>query len=212
MILRKLLATLLVINLLIGCDDVKQNDELNNDTTKVIKDSGDTATPPAKEKTGRKSEETAMKFSKEEKAFLSTFDTLSLGKSFAEVKKGVPAMSDIKPEGGMSQEVMKGLSESRTSATILSHPADVEFNYRNDTLYSYYILVTEPDYEKADKLFEYVHQHYSKKYGECKKEKVEEENRFIRNCAWQVGKKFMSMTYNVNSGTISWGYQDVNPL
>lgn len=213
--LNKSLFVFIVVGMLFGCNDAEQNDKVNTkeDTLQTL---NETKSPEALKKHDNHKKvgplEVFKGFSAADNSFIIAIDTLSLGNNFNKVKNIIPILKGIRPEGGNDELASRGLTESRASLNLLEHPVDIEFNFKNDSLYSYFLSYHEDNFAKSEDVYEYLLAYYSKKYGECKKENIEEENHFIRNCGWKAGKKYMILNYNINAGIISWGYQKDNPF
>lgn len=204
----------LLSGFLFSCNETAQNEK--------VRDSKDTAqtnteTPskgPRKHSNRRNSssENSFAGFSKDDQSFITALDTLKFGNNFNKVKTTFPILKGIRPEGGNDDLAAQGLTESKSSTTILGHPVEIEFNFKNDSLYSYTLSYNEKNYDAAEEVYDYLISYYGKKYGDCIKEKTEEENHFLKNCGWKAGKKFLVLHYDINEGTINWGYQKENPF
>src|SRR5690625_6940043 len=60
---------------------------------------------------------------------------IPLGTYYEEVRRRVAGLGELEPE---LEDSADELTEARTTMHVLGYDADVEFNFRNDTLYSYY--------------------------------------------------------------------------
>src|SRR5690606_15431359 len=117
----------------------------------------------------------------------------------------------VRPEGGLDELAAQGLTESKTKSPFLNQSLDLEFNFKNDSLYSFYYTIIEQDFDKAEKLHKGIQQFYNKKLGKCIVPAAEEETRHIRTSLWIEKAPYGVMTYNVNTGQISWGFQNTKP-
>src|SRR5690606_34680519 len=129
------------------------------------------------------------------------------GTPFKQIKELFPAVKDPRPEGGSADLGKQGYSEALVKLDLMGKKADLEFNMKNDTLYSYYFTITEADYEKASDIYLGIQQFYNKEFGPCKEENVEEHNHYSKSCMWNSGKYSVVMTQDINRGNISWGFQ-----
>lgn len=185
-----------------GCDQVKQNDELDNDT--ILPVSPPEEEPQVEENEPPEASEIKKKFSLPEKVFLESFNNQTFGSSFQETREKFPTLNEIKPENDNDDKNEQGYTESSGVVMILGYQGEMEFNFKNDSLYSYSIRIQEPDYEKAESLHETIQKYYSKKYGKYENEAVEEENRFAKTCYWSDRNSLIKLFYNINSGEIRW--------
>lgn len=197
-----------------ACSDVEEKDLNNN------KPDNTTPAPPKKEeekipKVHKDDEYTETKvdlgFTKEDKDYLKLYETFPMGTTSKAIHDKLPAMKGVRPEGGSNELAAQGLTESKIKITFLGKPADLEFNFKNDSLYSFYITVTEHDFNKADNIYKGIKQHYNKEIGPGVEPTVEEETRDIKNCYWSEKAPYGVITYQINSGIISWGFQNEKP-
>lgn len=185
-----------------SCDQVKQNDELDNDT--ILPVSTPKEEPQEEVEENLEDTEIKKKFSLPEKVFLESFNKQTFGSSFQETKEKFPTLNEIEPENDNDGKNEPGFTESSGVVMILGYQGHIEFNFKNDSLYSYSISIQEPSYEKAENLHETIQNYYSKKYGKYENEAVEEENRFVKTCYWSDRESLIKLFYNVNSGEIKW--------
>lgn len=207
-ILRVLLISFTIFFFSCDGEQPQRDQPVQKDTVPVTPPSEDTVTkaPP---KTEQEEEEALVKLDlkEEDKGLLHKLDTISLNSSYQKVKESFPGVKGVGPEGGSKALADQGLTETKASAQFMEYPAEVEFNFKNDSLYSYYIMVHEPDPERSDSLYQGIHDYYVEKHGPCVEEKVEEETHFFQSCSWELDDRTIVITYNMNSGTITWGYQ-----
>ncbi|WP_028979354.1 hypothetical protein [Sporocytophaga myxococcoides] len=201
------LCCLLMIGL-IAC-----HEEAQNDTKEVVKD---TVVVPPKDtvvKEEPKHEEVEQEkvvdlgLTKDDKKNLMVINELPLGTPFKKIKELFPSLKDPRPEGGSADLAKQGYSEASVKLDLMGKKTDLEFNLKNDTLYSYFYTVSEADYEKASDLYLGIQQFYNKQFGTCKEENVEEYNHYSKSCMWNPGKFSLIMTQDINNGTVSWGFQ-----
>ena len=197
----------------VACSDVQEKEIDNNKTT----------TPPAPPKKEEAKKETPVKedeyteapvdlgLSKEDINYLTLPEDFPMGSSSKSIHTKIPALKGIRPEGGSDELAAQGLTESKAKITILKKPADLEFNFRNDSLYSFYYTITEEDYNKAEKIYKGLQQFYNKKLGPGVQLTAEEETRHLRTSVWMDTFPYGVMTYDTNTGIISWGFQNTKP-
>ncbi|MFN6947074.1 MAG: hypothetical protein ACK4ND_19175 [Cytophagaceae bacterium] len=146
--------------------------------------------------------------SKKDEQFLSLIDSISLGSTYNDVKKRYSELGMQRPEGNMAENARRGLTEAHLKTSLLDRQGNIEFNFKNDSLYSFYFTITEPDFEKGDIIYAGLQNYYSEKIGSCIEETAEEYNRYSKSCFWENNKYDAAMTYNLNSNSISWGIQE----
>ncbi|MCR6638984.1 MAG: hypothetical protein NVV82_08380 [Sporocytophaga sp.] len=187
--------------------------EAQDDTKEVIKDTvvitpKDTVViEEPKQEEVEQEKVVDLGLTKDDKKKLMVIKDLPLGTPFKQIKELFPAVKDPRPEGGSAELGKQGYSEALVKLDLMGKKADLEFNMKNDTLYSYYFTITEADYEKASDIYLGIQQFYNKEYGPCKEEKVEEYNHYSKSCMWNPGKFSVVMTKDINRGNISWGFQ-----
>lgn len=157
-----------------------------------------------------KEEKVNLKFSDQDKKYLTLVDSFPLGSNSKTVREKYN-LKNVRPEGGLDESAARGLTESKTKVTFLGKPADLELNFKNDSLYSFYYTISEQDFNQAERLYKGIRQYYIKKYGPCEEPVAEEETRHLRNCYWREKSPYGVMTYDVNAGVISWGFQNTKP-
>ncbi|MBX9851546.1 MAG: hypothetical protein K2X86_07275 [Cytophagaceae bacterium] len=205
---------ILVISLsVISCSSDEEREVKNTDNNKV-------AAPEPKKEEKKKEllkedeyEETKVDLglSKEDQNLLMLSETFPMGTHFKSIHSKMPEFKGIRPEGGSDDLAAQGLTESKNKVTFLGKPADLEFNFKNDSLYSYYFTITETDFNKSEKLYRGIKQFYNKKIGQGKEIGAEEETRDKKTCVWTEKSSYGILTYNLNTGLISWGFQNSKP-
>jgi hypothetical protein len=141
-----------------------------------------------------------------DKAILELMQNIEMGYSFNDVKSKYDAVKGIRPEDKKDELASAGLTESVCKQSLFGGEAIAEFNFKDDSLYSYFFTYSEKDSEKAEQVFNAVKKYYNTKWGESQLEKVEEENHYNRNFIWPSQKTIIPyLNYNLNTNTISWG-------
>jgi hypothetical protein len=139
--------------------------------------------------------------------------SIDIGFTFTKTKEIYPKLKGIRPEEFKDRLASKGYTETTCRDTLFDGIVEAEFNYKNDSLYSFYFTYTETNFEKAKIIANEIRNFYSKKYGEPTAEKIEEENRFNKNYYWPlVNKSQPFINFNLNSNEITWGKKSENPL
>lgn len=201
--------------LLFNCDGKKTETEklTEQDTVKTVSPEKDTIVKVHDEPKPEEEVSTSkLNLTSEDKTLLHKLDTLSLNMSYKQIQKAFSGVKELKPEGGSKLLAEEGLTEARIPVKFLKYPGEIEFNFKKDSLYSYYITASEQDPEESDKLFQGILDYYTQKHGPCVEEKVEEETHYYRSCSWDLPKKTLVLSYNVNTGIISWGYQETTEI
>ncbi|HEY8402574.1 MAG TPA: hypothetical protein VIK89_15000 [Cytophagaceae bacterium] len=167
---------------------------------------------PEKKEVVETTERVEIGLNTEDKSFLEFAEVIDLGVNFKTLKEKIPSIKGIRPEGNMDELAAQGLTETSITSQLMGKTASLEFNFKNDSLYSFYYLVSEQDTEKGDRLYKGIRTYYLEKWGEGKRIPVEEDNRYSKSYYWELGNnRYGVMTYNLNTGNISWGVQNTKP-
>ncbi len=78
---------------------------------------------------------------------------LPIGSSFEDVKLLYPNLSDLQGQGGYLTPDKTDLTEAHVHTELMGLPAEIEFNFQKDNLYSYFFNFNRLDKKTADKLF-----------------------------------------------------------
>lgn len=196
-----------------SCDEVQEKEIENKKTTPAPAEPK--KEEPKKNPVPKEDEYTEapvdLSMTKEDIQYLSLHDIFPMGSNYETIHKRIPALKGIRAEGGSDELAAQGLTEAKTKITMLRKPTDVEFNFRNDSLYSFYYTITEHDYNKANKIYKGIQQFYNKKLGQGRQLTAEEETRHLQTTVWTATFPYGVMTYNTNTGMISWGFQNTKP-
>lgn len=207
-----LFAALMAI-LLVACSEVQEKDLNNNQVAPPPPE-------PKKEEVKKnpvpsEDEYTEAKvdlgLTKEDTKYLLLQEAVPLGTTSHAIHDKIPSIKGVRPEGGSDELAAQGLTEAKTKVTILGKPTDLEVNFKNDSLYSFYYTIVEPDFNKAEKTHKGIQQFYNKKIGQGTQLPSEEETKNIITTVWTQKYPYAVMTYNVNTGLISWGFQNTKP-
>jgi len=141
-----------------------------------------------------------------DKAILNLLDKIEIGYSFNNVRVKYPLVKGIRPEEKKDVLATAGLTESVCKQPIFGGVAAAEFNYKNDSIYSYYFTYSDKNFKKTEQIFYSIMDYYSEKWGEPNPEGVEEENHYSQNYIWPSKRKSVFfVNYNINTGLIVWG-------
>ncbi len=144
--------------------------------------------------------------SQDDKAVLGLFQTIEMGFSFVKVKANYKMVKGIRPEEKKDELANEGYTESVCKQNLFAGVAVAEFNFKNDSLYSFFFTFSDKDTEKAEQIFQAVKRHYSATLGMPALEEVEEENHYNQNYSWPAKKGVVPYVYfNLNTNTIIWG-------
>lgn len=202
------LYSFLIAFFIFSCDQSSVNDEVSHNTMPAKKEPDttsqivkETPLPPENKTTIRKG------YQLESISTLNKFDNIALGTDYQTLKTEFPSLKEPKLEKENPDPNKKGLVETTGEVFISGMPANIKFLLRNDSLYAYSINLSEEDFDKAEEFNDALLKYYSKKYGDYKTERVEEENRFFRTVYWYQKEKMLIMNYNINTGSFLWFYK-----
>lgn len=202
------LYSFLIVFFIFSCDQSSVNDEISHNTIppKKIPDTTSQVIEepplPSENKTP-----TRKGYQLESVSILKKFDNIALGTNYQTLKTEFPSLKEPKFEKENPDPSKKELIETTGEVSISGMPANIKFLLRNDSLYAYSINLSEEDFEKAEEFNDALLKYYSKKYGDYKTERVEEENRFFRTVYWFPKDKVLVMNYNINTGSFLWFYK-----
>jgi hypothetical protein len=198
------LLTTLLISFLYSCTD-SSNDKPIKDTVTVQTDTSNKNI----EEDSVVIDETEVKIyplSQEDKNILELLYAIDMNFSYMKVKEKYKALKGIRPEDKKDELANEGYTESVCKQNIFGGTSNVEFNFKNDSLYSYFFTYTDKDSDKAEQIFQAIKKHYSAKLGQAQLEKVEEENHYNQNYIWPSKKSVTPyLNFNLNNNTIVWG-------
>jgi hypothetical protein len=184
----------------------------SNTTDKPVKDIDSVLTDTLKKEIQadtvviNESPENIYLLTQNDKTILELLQKIEMGYSFNEVKEKYNAVKGIRPEDKKDELASAGLTESVCKQSLFGGEAIAEFNFKDDSLYSYFFTYNEKDSEKAEQVFNAVKKYYNDQWGESQLERVEEENHFTQNFVWPSQKAIVPyLNFNLNTNTISWG-------
>jgi|GEM_PF-1598503 len=199
--------TLLLLAVMIySCDNSTSNERTNADTIEHIKaDIVDASVENTPKKT---TEETMLAYTEEDASRLLYFEKFSLGITSAELLKKIPDLKPLHTEDNDQELKAKGLEESIQEISFLNRKGKLEFNFRNDTLYRYSIIINETDETKASNLYEQILRYYNKRLGDFQPVNVEEDNHYAQLNTWYLNPDYLITIYNLNTGNITIAAQN----
>lgn len=150
-------------------------------------------------------------FSAADKKILMLPDSITFSISYKKAKEIFPNLKKPNAEGGGYTSASNGLTEASATIGLMNKKINLELNFRNDSLYSYFFTLEESNFEKAGIYYRSIRNFYNGKFGDCRQEAIEEENRYTESCYWP-GREFQTfISNNINEGNISWGFQYTKP-
>lgn len=95
-------------------------------------------------------------------------DKLGFGQTYTEIRTEYPEIGPLGPEGGMDSLGQQGLTEAKVDRMMFEHPVSLEFNFKNDHMYSYVFTFAGLDQQTADSLAMKIRTFYEAIYGKSK--------------------------------------------
>ena len=186
---------------LIHCGGSKESNK-SEDTKEISeKTSNDTLTA-----TGKSKNLDLKKMTDEEKLMI--FNLIPKRITYQDAKAILPEMGELKTEGGGSFDPNYGLYESFLYLEIFGRPAKIEFNYRNDSLYTYYFFISNIDSSLAEEIYSNLQRFYEGKFGPYAKERETWEY-FSESSYWELDTFNFSISksiYTKDNAIIGWGF------
>ena len=134
---------------------------------------------------------------------------LPLGASYEEVRMKFPGVSDLEPEGRGEILAGWGLFEAFAPIVILNRKAILEFNFKDNKLYSYYFWLEKLDCITAGEVYQTLQKFYSDHFGKCREEQESEPGYSAVSSYWHCGDFDFVITNNIYGDVcvVAWGYQ-----
>ena len=136
-------------------------------------------------------------------------DILSFGLTYEEVKAEFPEVGQLQAKGGLQSLGERGLKEAVLKTEVLDHTAELEFNFEQDKLYSFYYFITLEDEAEAGELYTYLQDFYATNLGTFFTEEQEEGGISSETSYWQNEAFQLGLTHQVNVDGlhfVSWGW------
>lgn len=189
---------------LAGCPDRDAPDRAPEEVPPTPAEEGAVPSPPAEEVPGMP--DGLGDRSEEERLLL--VDEVPLGLSYQEVRARLPALGPLRsevPGAGPDR-----LTEADLSTRVLDRTARLEFNFRRDTLYSFYFMVSEVGCPDARSLYERFQEFYAARYGAPQEEVLREPGYEARSSFWRADDFEVVGTLGVQAETcrVGWGFQE----
>ena len=121
--------------------------------------------------------------------------------SYQSLKQAMPQLGTLRHEGG------RDLTEARLLIEVLGYQAEVEFNFKNEMLYSYYYQLGLNSRDEANAAYQKLQDYYSRFYGASEQETVQESSHYaVESSFWKTEEVEVSVVNNISPGShnISW--------
>ncbi|MBI4056309.1 MAG: hypothetical protein HY399_02040 [Elusimicrobia bacterium] len=145
--------------------------------------------------------------------YLLLIQQVPLDLTYEEVKKQIPTLGKKLPEGGSDVLQQQGLTEASTKVSLFNSEALLEFNFKNDKLYSTFFSLSEIDCDASQSLYQQLQKFYSSRFGKASEESETEEGYPREGSSWSTKNSSIILENNIydNSCTLSWGFQTSQP-
>ena len=143
----------------------------------------------------------------EEKLLLIKY--VPLGITYEDVKDRFPEISNLRSEGGGIDTACISLCEAFAPVSILNRKANIEFNFSQNKLYSYYYWLEKLDCQTANGVYQKLQKFYSDHYGKYHEEEESEPGYSSKSSSWKHDGINFGMANNIypDGCVIAWGYQ-----
>ena len=134
---------------------------------------------------------------------------IPLGTYYEEVRRRVAGLGELEPE---LEDSADELTEARTTMHVLGYDADVEFNFRNDTLYSYYFHVDADSCGDAVSLYSDIIEFYRDAFGRPQTEAEDEGDYAWEAASWALPAEIRASKVAATLGRqgdncrVGWGF------
>ena len=143
--------------------------------------------------------------------WLLLIEYLPLGESYDDVRGRFTSLGQDLPEGSLKGLGDHGLTEAKLRVNILDHNETLEFNFKYDTLYSYYFSAAKLDTTSASGLWGYLHEFYAAHFGGSRDEEQHENEYYLNTAMWDTDRfdiVLSLMLRNSGEARVIWGFQD----
>jgi hypothetical protein len=169
----------------------------------------DESTPPVKQERN-----TSLTFEQWEPGVrLHPYQSLKPGSSVQQIQELFPDIGSPQAEGGSTTLKQRGLTELATQVTFDNKTVEAEFNFRNDTLYSYYFTILESSWSRADRdrWHDMLVKEWNRAFGDVQPEEQQEGAYQASTHFWHQDS-FDAVVTKSQTGKalpiISWGIQE----
>jgi hypothetical protein len=130
---------------------------------------------------------------------------LRFGLTYADLDGMLPGLGELAPDGGVSGD----LHEAKRSVRLFDYDADLEFNFKNDSLYSYYFFVRELGGSASQELYDWLQKFYTEHYAGYSEETTDEHGYSSRTSYWKGDGFTAVLTRSIQGDacSVSWGFQ-----
>ena len=136
-------------------------------------------------------------------------DQLALGASIEEMREVLPASAMAE------DELMPDTLASRATAPyhLFGRPGEIEMNFDDGLLASYYFRLDSLDCAAADSLYARVQDVYGERFGPPQEEEQDEGGYRARSSFWRTDSLGVSATRGEQAGEcrLAWGFQSERP-
>ena len=153
--------------------------------------------------------DTSRHETRDDRVRMMMIEDVPLGLTYDEVRNRVEGLGEPEPElDGIAPE----LTEVRAATRILGHDAALEFNFRRDTLYSYYFHVDAASCGEAEALYEEIVDIYSSAWGQARQEAEDEGGYTWRSSSWTLPDDIEASQTAITLGRqgetcrVGWGF------
>lgn len=150
---------------------------------------------------------------REEEARLLLIQEIPLGITHAELRERLPAVGMLLPEGPADVESEEALGEATLPTRVLGYDARLEFNFRRDTLYSYYYWLDDLGCDRALGMYRRLRRFYDERLGSSREEIQREPGYESRSAFWTPADWSVVATLGLEGEVcrLAWGFQAEQP-
>ncbi|MBC7450592.1 MAG: hypothetical protein H7259_03795 [Cytophagales bacterium] len=192
-----------------SCSDSEHDGTLVSDTTSHT--STDSVPVVKSDSVPVQTTGSTLSYSSEDAVNLLLFEKFSLGITYNGLKQKISGVKMLHAEDGNEQLGLKGLKECSQDIYFLKYKGKLEFNFKNDSLYRYSIVFTEPDETKGAELYEQILDYYNDHLGTFQPVSIEEDNHYAQLHTWYLNPDYLVAVYNLNTGNITIAAQNTKP-
>lgn len=132
---------------------------------------------------------------------------IPLGVSYQALRAALPDLSSLRHEAGSD------LTEAIVTFDVFGYPGQVEFNFKNEQLYSYQYSATLKDAAEMEALYTQLQSYYSGHFGAYQEERVRESSHYaVVSSHWQGEKVEVAVVNNITPGSylLTWALRPRN--
>lgn len=165
--------------------------------------------PPAEEPGGADRDPDAATRTLDEEGLLVLAERIPPGSSAAAVRRTLPGLGGLEPEGAGTEPPAPGLTEARLPVRAFGRPGTLEANFLRDSLYALYVALDSLPCPVADTLYARVRATYGERFGPGGEEGEREPGYSFRTTVWEDGGLQWVATLGIQDGRcrLGWGYQ-----